>query len=133
VTVAITDYLPGLGNRGTRRADVTEARGPVVAQSPARNVTRDGITDGIPPGGIDDVQAGIGAATQMDRTSLMEELCEGYLMSARRRGPACTTLPTRSPGGVETSWTGAAAEDLAQLLPLPDSVPTCPRSSPHAG
>ena len=63
-----------------RHAAFTEAApGKTVALSPSKSVVRAGYTYGVPPGGLNDVQTGMGAATQTDRTSLLQELYEAYI------------------------------------------------------
>lgn len=118
----ITDYLPGLGHRGTRRVEVTEASGPIVAQSPARNVSRQGFAYGVPPGGLNDIQSGMGAATQTDRKSLMEELYEGYLSCPWAWASVQAIARTVTAGGLETVWVGDDGEGDVDVPDKPENV-----------
>jgi HK97 family phage portal protein len=122
-SVPLTDILPGLGHRGTRRAGtVTEAASPIVAQSPARNVTRSGFTYGVPPGGMDEVQSGLGASTQTDRKSLMEELYEGYLSCPWAWASVQAIARTITAGGLETEWIGDDGEGDQDVPDKPPAV-----------
>jgi hypothetical protein len=64
-----------------RHAIITEAAPrKVIALSPSsRQVVGSGYAYGVPPGGLNEVQAGMGEATQTDRKSLLQELYEAYI------------------------------------------------------
>jgi len=74
---AVLDWFRPKG----RHAVTEAAPGKTIALSPqSRSAVRSGYVYGVPPGGLDDVQTGMGAATETDRKSLMQELYEAYIL-----------------------------------------------------
>jgi HK97 family phage portal protein len=103
-----------------RREQVTEAK-PVPAPGvPRKTPERAGWLNDIPQGGLNEHQAGLGAATQTDRKSLLRELYEAYL--ACPWAWACVTAISRTitAGGLVTDWDG---DDSEGDKPAPDKPP----------
>jgi hypothetical protein len=89
-----------------RHAAITEAApGKTVAPSPnSRSVVRAGYTYRVPPGCLNDVQAGMGGATQTDRKSLMQELYEAYISCHWAWGSVQSIARTITPN-TDCTWT----------------------------
>jgi hypothetical protein len=104
------------------RTAVTESAAPAVAQSPARTVTRAGFVHDVPPGGMNDIQSGIGASTQTDRSSLMQELYEAYLSCPWAWASVQAIARTITAGGLETDWVGDDGEGDQDVPDKPPAV-----------
>jgi len=85
-----------------RRQDVTEAA-PERA-IPASAVRRSGYAGGIPPGGIDEYTAGVGASTQTDRRSALTELYEAYIACPWAWACVNAIARTITAGGLVMDW-----------------------------
>lgn len=103
------------------RHAVTEAA-PVKAQTPATKTQRAGFAFGVPPGGLDEDQAGIGASTQTDRKSLLQELYEAYLSCPWAWAAVQSIARTITAGGIVTDWTGDDQEGDQEVPDKPDNV-----------
>jgi HK97 family phage portal protein len=88
--------------RRGRDDDVTEA---VQAKAlPANAVRRAGYAGGIPPGGIDEYTAGVGASTQTDRRSALVELHEAYIACPWAWASVNAIARTITAGGLVMDW-----------------------------
>jgi len=101
--------------------------GPVRAMSAdqaaaARTVTRSGFAYGIGPGGMDEVQSGIGAATASDRKSLLTELWEAYLRCPWAWVAVQTIARTVTAGGLVTDWDADSGEGDQEAPDKPANV-----------
>lgn len=85
-----------------RRRDVTEAT-PVKAV-PASAVRRAGFETGIPQGGLNEYQAGMGASTNTDRRSTLVELYEAYIACPWSWACINAIARTVTAGGLVTDW-----------------------------
>ena len=86
--------------------EIAEAK-PVPAPGvPGKTPERAGWLNDIPDSGLNEYNAGLGAATQTDRKSLLRELYEAYL--ACPWSWACVTAISRTitAGGLVTDWDG---------------------------
>ena len=95
--MAPRDWLPAWMRR--RDHDVTEA-----ATVPAKVPERAGFAVGIPPGGINEYTGQMGAATQTDRRSLMQQLYEAYLACPWAWASVNAISRTITAGGLVTDW-----------------------------
>lgn len=98
--------------------DVEEAA-PSARALPASAVKRAGYESGIPQGGLDENNAGVGASTQTDRRSALTELYEAYI--ACPWAWACVNAVARSitAGGLVSDWDN----DNGEGKPQPDKPP----------
>jgi phage portal protein BeeE len=98
---------------------VTEA---VKEIDPTKTPTRSGFEYGIPEGGINEYTQGMGAATQTDRRSMMQQLYESYL--ACPWSWACTNAIARTitAGGLMTDWDSDTGEGDQEAPDKPDNV-----------
>jgi Phage portal protein len=106
----------------TRREEIAEAR-PVPAPGvPSGTPERSGWINDIPDGGLNEYNAGVGAATQTDRRSLLRELWEAYL--ACPWAWACVTAISRTitAGGIVTDWDGDDSEGDKKAPDKPPEV-----------
>ena len=93
-----------------RRSDITESgvSEAVALRQPDpggdKQPDRLGYVYGIPEGGLDDVQAGMGASTGTDRKSLLQELYEAYLMCPWSWACVNAIGRTITAGGLVTDW-----------------------------
>jgi len=78
----------------------------VKAQLPATRTQCAGFVYNVPPGGIDENQVGMGAATQTDRKTLMQELYEAYIACPWAWAAVQAIARTITAGGMVTDWTG---------------------------
>jgi portal protein len=80
------------------------------AAAPAKTPERSGFEYGIPPGGLDETNQGIGVATQTDRKSLLIQLYEAYV--ACPWAWACIQVigKTITAGGLVTDWDSDTGE-----------------------
>lgn len=74
------------------------------AVSPARTPEREGYAAGIGPSGLNEYNAGIGASTQTDRRSLMQQLNEAYLACPWAWACVNAIARTITAGGLVTDW-----------------------------
>ena len=94
----------------SRRSDEITEAGKTVAISapgvPAKRVQRSGWVNDIPEGGLNDVNASMGASTSTDRRSQLRELWEAYLSCPWSW--ACVTAISRTitAGGLVVDWDG---------------------------
>src|SRR5579859_3079265 len=106
--------------RRDRREEITETvSAPGV---PGKTPERAGWLNDIPDGGINEHNAGVGAATQTDRRSLLRELYEAYL--ACPWAWACVTAISRTitAGGLVTDWDGDDGEGDQEVPAKPAEV-----------
>lgn len=82
---------------------VAEAK---TAAAPAPTPEREGFVWGVPRGGVNEVTAGIGAATQSDRRTQMQELYEGYVACPWSWASVNAISRTITAGGLVTDWDG---------------------------
>lgn len=71
---------------------------------------RRGYEIGIPQGGLDENQQGLGASTGTDRHSLMQELYEAYLSCPWAWASVTAIARTITAGGLVTDWDSDAGE-----------------------
>lgn len=99
----LRDLLPW-----TRRPaeEITEAKTPAKGPDPAggKQPERAGYLFGVPEGGLDDVQAGMGASTGTDRKSMLQELYEAYLACPWSWSCVNAIARTITAGGLVTDW-----------------------------
>lgn len=91
----LRDLLPWRRND----REVTEA-----ALTPAQVPEREGYATGIPPGGITEYTGQMGAATQTDRRTLMQQLYEAYLACPWSWASVNAVSRTITAGGLVTDW-----------------------------
>lgn len=86
---------------GTGQIDEAVTR---AASAPAKTPEREGFAAGVGPQGITEYNAGIGAATQTDRRSLMQQLNEAYLACPWSWAAVTAIARTITAGGLVTDW-----------------------------
>ena len=94
----------------------------VKAQLPATKTQRAGFAYGVPPGGLNENQVGIGAATQTDRKTLMQELYEAYITCPWAWASVQAVARTITAGGLVTDWTGDDGDGDDDIPDKPDNV-----------
>jgi phage portal protein BeeE len=97
------------------RAVATAVAGPPL-------VTRAGFEYGIPSGGINEVRGQIGASTQSDRRTLLQQLYEAYLACPWSWAAVNAIARTITAGGVVAEWDNDDGEGDKQAPPKPPSV-----------
>jgi len=116
---AVLDWFRPKG----RHAVTEAAPGKTIALSPqSRSAVRSGYVYGVPPGGLDDVQTGMGAATETDRKSLMQELYEAYISCPWAWASVQSIARTSTAGGLVTEWDADDGEGDQDIPDKPDSV-----------
>lgn len=104
------------------REEITEAK-PVPAPGvPGKTPERAGWLNDIPQSGLNEYQAGIGAATQTDRRSLLRELYEAYLACPWAWACVTATSRTITAGGLVTEWDGDDDEGDKEAPDKPPEV-----------
>jgi len=94
-------------NRFRRDHDVEEA---TRALTPKDIPERTGWAYGVPRGGLNDVNAGVGEATQTDRRSQLEQLYESYLACPWAWGCVNAIARTITAGGMVMDWNSDTGE-----------------------
>jgi hypothetical protein len=97
--------------------EITEAK----AAQP-KFVVRSGIEYGIPDGGLTESNQGVGAATQTDRRSLLEQLYEAYVACPWSWGCIQVIAKTITAGGLMTDWDSDTGEGDQEEPEKPQSV-----------
>jgi hypothetical protein len=114
---AVIDWFRPKG----RHAITGAAPGKTLALSPnSRSVVRAGYTCGVPPGGLNEVQPGMGEATQTDRKSLMQELYEAYISCPW--ASVQSIAGTITAGGIVTEWAADDGEGDQDVPDKPEAV-----------
>jgi phage portal protein BeeE len=90
------------------RHDITEA---TRALTPAQLPERAGYVYGIPRGGLNETNAGIGASTQTDRRSQLQQLYEAYLSCPWAWACVNAIARTITAGGLVMDWDTDTGED----------------------
>lgn len=98
---------------------VTEA---VREIDPTKTPTRSGFEYGIPEGGINEYTQGVGAATQTDRRSMMQQLYESYLACPWSWAATNAIARTITAGGLMTDWDSDTGEGDQEAPDKPDNV-----------
>lgn len=98
--------------------EITEAK----ASVPPKFVVRSGIEYGIPDGGLTESNQGVGAATQTDRRSLLEQLYEAYVACPWAWGCVQVIAKTITAGGLTTDWDSDTGEGDQDEPEKPGSV-----------
>lgn len=75
-----------------------------AATTPAKTPEREGFASGIGPQGLTEYNAGVGAATQTDRRSLLQQLNEAYLACPWAWASVNAIARTITAGGLVTDW-----------------------------
>ncbi len=108
--------------RRDRRGEITEAK-PVPAPGvPGKTPERAGWLNDIPDSGLNEHNAGLGAATQTDRRSLLRELWEAYLACPWAWACVTATSRTITAGGLVTDWDGDDSEGDKEAPDKPPEV-----------
>ena len=115
---AVLDWFRPKG----RHAITEAAPGKTVALSPSKSVVRAGYTYGVPPGGLNDVQTGMGAATQTDRKSLLQELYEAYISCPWAWASVQSIARTITAGGIVAEWAADDGEGDQDIPDKPEAV-----------
>jgi hypothetical protein len=89
---------------------------------PARIPERRGFEYGIPTGGINEYSQGMGAATQTDRRSLLQQLYEAYLACPWAYASVNAIARTITAGGLVTDWDGDDGEGDQDTPDKPPNV-----------
>jgi HK97 family phage portal protein len=105
----------------SRREEITEAKTPAPGV-PSKTPERSGWLNDIPAGGLNEYQAGIGAATQTDRKSLLRELWEAYLACPWAWTAVNAIARTITAGGIVTDWDGDDSEGDKEAPDKPPEV-----------
>jgi phage portal protein BeeE len=100
--------------------DVTEAA-PERA-IPASAVKRSGFESGIPQGGLDEYQAGVGASTNTDRRSTLTELYEAYIACPWAWACVNAIARTITAGGLVMDWDTDSGEGNQEQPQKPPEV-----------
>ena len=87
---------------------------------PPKVPTRQGFEAGIPSGGLTEYSQGIGASTQTDRRSMMQQLFEAYLACPWSWASVNAIARTITAGGLVTDWD---ADDGEGDQEIPDKPP----------
>lgn len=104
--------------------DITEAA-PPVERLP--NVVRRGYEMGIPPGGINDVNQGIGEATGSDRRTILNQLHDAYLTCPWSWAAVNAIARSITGGGLVFDWDGDDGEGDQDQPDKPADVLACER------
>ena len=75
-----------------------------AAKAPPKTPERTGVEYGIPDGGLTEANQGIGAATQTDRRTLLEQLFESYVACPWSWACVQVIAKTITAGGLVTDW-----------------------------
>jgi len=94
---------------------------PVRALTP-QQVQRSGYAYGVPPGGLNEVNAGIGASTQTDRKSELQQLYEAYLACPWAWACVNAVARTITAGGIVMDWDSDTGEGNAEAPSKPAAV-----------
>ena len=86
--------------------EITEAK----ASVPPKFVQRSGIEYGVPDGGLTESNQGVGAATQTDRRSLMQQLFEAYVACPWAWACVNAIARTITAGGIVMDWDSDTGE-----------------------
>jgi hypothetical protein len=103
-----------------RDEPVTEAAPRALA--PQATPERSGFEYGIPSGGMTETRQGMGASTQTDRRSLMQQLYEAYLACPWSWAAVNAIARTATAGGMVTDWDGDDGEGDKEAPAKPDNV-----------
>src|SRR5690348_6620254 len=90
--------------RGRFRSGGIEEAVTPAAGTPAKTPEREGYAAGIGPSGLTEYNAGVGAATQTDRRSLMQQLNEAFLACPWSWASVNAIARTITAGGLVTDW-----------------------------
>jgi phage portal protein BeeE len=99
---------------------ISEAR--AAAQPPVRALQRAGVEYGIPDGGLTEYNQGIGAATQTDRRSMMQQLFEAYVACPWAWACVNAIARTITAGGLVMDWDSDAGEGDQDEPEKPENV-----------
>ena len=118
--MAFWDILPW------RRDDtaITEAKSPAKTPDPgsSKQPERAGYLFGVPEGGLDEIQAGMGASTGTDRKSMLQELYEAYLACPWSWSCVNAIARTVTSGGLVTDWDADTGEGDQEAPDKPPEV-----------
>ncbi|HET9893680.1 MAG TPA: phage portal protein [Streptosporangiaceae bacterium] len=95
---------------------------PVKALPGSAATQRQGYAYGIPQGGLDENQIGIGTATGTDRQTLMQELYEAYLTCPWAWASVQAIARTITAGGLITDWDGDDGDGDKEVPDKPADV-----------
>lgn len=107
-----------LRNPFRRNYDVAESK--AAAPEAPTAPERAGFVWGVPPGGVNENTTGMGAATQTDRRSAMQELYEAYLTCPWAWAAVNAIARTITAGGLVTDWdtdSGEGDQDTPEKPP----------------
>ena len=90
--------------------------------APAKTPDRAGYEYGIPDGGLNEYNQGIGVATQTDRRSLLEQLYEAYVACPWAWACVQVIAKTITAGGLVTDWDSDTGEGDQDEPEKPDNV-----------
>lgn len=94
----------------------------VLETAPAKLPERSGFEYGISPGGLTESNQGIGAATQSDRRSMLNQLYEAYLACPWSWASVNAIARTITAGGLVTDWDNDNGEDDEDQPDKPQQV-----------
>lgn len=106
------------------RGDITEA---ARALTPAQVPERTGYLYGVPRGGINEVNQGLGASTQTDRRSSLQQLYESYLACPWAWACVNAIARTITAGGLDMEWDSDAGDGSQSAPDKPENVLACER------
>lgn len=117
--MAFWDILPW-----RRDSEITEAKTPAKTPDPAaaKQPERAGYLFGVPEGGLDEVQSGMGASTGTDRKSMLQELYEAYLACPWSWSCVNAIARTVTSGGLVTDWDADTGEGDQEAPDKPPEV-----------
>jgi phage portal protein BeeE len=111
-------------DRFRRRDEVTEA---TKALTPSQLPERAGYAYGIPRGGLNEYNSGVGEATQTDRRSQLAQLYESYLACPWSWASVQAIARTITAGGLVMDWDTDTGEGDQDAPEKPASVLACER------
>jgi HK97 family phage portal protein len=94
----------------------------VLETTPAKLPERSGFEYGISPGGLTESNQGIGAATQSDRRSMLNQLYEAYLACPWSWASVNAIARTITAGGLVTDWDNDNGEGDEEQPDKPQQV-----------
>jgi HK97 family phage portal protein len=94
----------------------------VLETAPAKLPERSGFEYGISPGGLTESNQGIGAATQSDRRSMLNQLYEAYLACPWSWASVNAIARTITAGGLVTDWDNDNGEGDEEQPDKPQQV-----------
>nr|MDA8322215.1 hypothetical protein [Actinomycetota bacterium] len=104
------------------RRDASDTPAVQAAEPAAAAVQRTGFPWGIPEGGLDENEGQIGASTQTDRSTLLQELYDAYIACPWAWACVQAIARTITAGGLVTEWDPDSTEHDPKAPPKPPAV-----------